>query len=142
MGIDFVAIDWTNNLWDKKHWDERAPNVQQLCNATSVAMNTWAAMRYEEGIDVPQVLFLLGLDNGPMTTEEAIMEEMDWINDNYVAKWPEMFIMYEERPLIVVFDGTGANHTSFAHPKFTTRYSFIKSFFFYPSRALNLLINV
>ena len=29
-GIDFLVVDWTNHLWDKKHWDERPDGTNEI----------------------------------------------------------------------------------------------------------------
>jgi len=121
MGIDFLAVDWTNNLWGKTSWEQRDPNVQQLCNATTLAIQSYQSY-LNEGLTVPQFVLLLGLNNGPSTTLEAITEEMNWVYENYVVPYPNLMLQYLGKPLIVVFDGSGANHSDFTHPNFTIRW--------------------
>ena len=107
-GINFLLVDWSNNLWDKKHWSERAPGVAQLIAATTRTLDTYARMR-DEGIPVPQITLLLGLDNGPSTTTTALNEEMQWVYNHYVhdPRYHGLWLYYEGKPLIVPFNGGG-----------------------------------
>ena len=112
-GINFLLIDWSNNLWGKTSWSQRAPNVQQLVGSTTDLMNTYATMR-SEGLPTPQVTLLLGLDNGPSTTTTAINEEMAWIYQNYVQnpKYKGLWVQYLGKPLMVIFNGGGPGETA------------------------------
>lgn len=38
------------------------------------------------------------------------------------TSYPELFIEYEGKPLVVVFDGTTADHSNWTHPGFTVRW--------------------
>ncbi|HZO87662.1 MAG TPA: hypothetical protein VFB38_04925 [Chthonomonadaceae bacterium] len=107
-GIDFLLVDWSNNLWDKRHWNERAPGVDELIRGTTLLLDTYAQMR-REGVPVPQVTLLLGLDNGPQTTTTALNEEMRWVYARYVRppRYRGLWVEYEGKPLIVVFNGGG-----------------------------------
>lgn len=117
-----VGVDWTNNLWGLSHFSQRGVGAQQIINATTGALESWAWLRSAFGVPVPRLLLLLGLDNGPTTTLQAISEEMDWACANYVSRHPDLMLQYQGRPLIVVFDGTGADHSAFSHPCFTVRW--------------------
>ncbi len=107
-GINFLLVDWTNNLWGKQHWAERSPYVDDLIRATTRMLDTYAQMK-QEGIPVPQVVFILGLDNGPTTTTTAVNEEMQWIYENYVSnpRYQGLWLYYLGKPLILVFNGGG-----------------------------------
>lgn len=122
LGIDWLGVDWTNNLWGQSHFSGRGIQAQEIINATAKTIEAYHTMRTTEGMDVPQFVLLLGLDNGPSTTLQAITEEMDWVAANIIAPYPDSAVMYEGKPLIVVFDGTGTDHSSFSHPKFTIRW--------------------
>jgi hypothetical protein len=63
-GVDFIMVDWTNNLWNKAHWADRGVNIQQLVNATTATLEVYKAMR-AQGLPTPNVNIFLGLDNGP-----------------------------------------------------------------------------
>ncbi|HZT42531.1 MAG TPA: hypothetical protein VFA07_10075 [Chthonomonadaceae bacterium] len=126
-GIDFLLVDWSNNLWGKQHWSERAPGVDELIRATTLLLDTYAQMR-GEGIPVPQITLLLGLDNGPQTTTTALNEEMQWIYEHYVTnpRYRDLWVWYEGKPLIVPFNGGGPNVLKGQPPldesKFTVRW--------------------
>ncbi|MDE2126775.1 MAG: hypothetical protein KGJ62_09305 [Armatimonadetes bacterium] len=126
-GIDYLLIDWSNNLWSKKHWRERDPGVDELIRSTTETLDVFAAMR-KEGVSVPRVTLLLGLDNGPPTTTEALHEEMDWVYAHYVrnSKYSGLWLHYLGKPLIVPFDGGGpafrATMPPLASTPFTVRW--------------------
>jgi len=44
------------------------------------------------------------------------------VYENYVVPYPNLMLQYLGKPLIVVFDGSGANHSDFTHPNFTIRW--------------------
>lgn len=126
-GIDFVLVDWSNNLWGKTAWAQRAPNVDQIVANTTVLLHTYAAMR-AQGLPTPQVTLLLGLDNGPHTTTTALNEEMAWIDQHYVRnpRYRGLWVRYRGKPLLLLFNGggpavlTGQPPVSTAH--FTVRW--------------------
>jgi hypothetical protein len=127
MGINYLLIDWSNNLWGKERWADRAPGVNQLIRSTTLLLNTYAKMR-REGIPTPQVTLLLGLDNGPTTTITALNEEMNWVYANLVQnpKYKGLWLNYEGKPLIVLFNGGGPGFLTGKPPidqsKFTVRW--------------------
>jgi len=75
-GIDFLLVDWSNNLWGKTAWADRNPNVQEIVNMTQLAMGVYAQERKarrrqgdaEGAAEVPRFVLMVGLDNGPSTT--------------------------------------------------------------------------
>lgn len=103
-GIDFIMVDWTNNLWEKNHWNERNANVQELCNATTVTLEVYESLKKDD-IQTPKVVLLLGLNNGINSTMTAINEELDFIKTNYVDKYSkDIWIWYNSKPLVVILD--------------------------------------
>jgi hypothetical protein len=107
-GVDFILVDWTNNLWNKKHWSEREPAVDELVKATTTMLDTFAAMR-DEDIPVPRVALLPGLNNGVSTTTTAINEQNQWVADHYLGnpRYKGLWQTLGGKPLIVVFNGGG-----------------------------------
>jgi hypothetical protein len=126
-GVNFLLVDWTNNLWDKKHWSERAPGVNDLIRGTTTMLDVYAQMR-KEGIPVPQVALILGLDNGPQTTMSAINEQIAWVYDTLVRnpRYQGLWLEHEGKPLILVFNGGGPGVRRSQPPvddsKFTVRW--------------------
>jgi hypothetical protein len=107
-GIDFLVVDWTNHIWDKKHWSERPEGTNEIIHSTQLGLES-AAMLRDEGIQPPKFVLLVGLNNGPYTTVEAVNEEMAWAYDAYVRnpRFKDLFVMVEGKPLILVFNGGG-----------------------------------
>jgi hypothetical protein len=108
VGIDFILVDWTNHLWGKDRWHERDRSVNTIIHATTLTLEALARMR-EEGIPVPRVVLLPGYDNGPKTTMTAVNEQLDWIYHNYIRnpRFRGLWVMHENKPLIVIFNGGG-----------------------------------
>jgi hypothetical protein len=108
LGVDFILPDWTNHIWKCKHWDERSDGVNAIVHATTLALETLAAMK-AEGLPVPKVALFPGLSNGYPATMEALNEELNWIyhaylrNPRFEGLWQEL----EGKPLVLVLD-TGA----------------------------------
>jgi hypothetical protein len=124
-GVDFLVIDWTNNLWGCAHWADRGVYAQQLINATTFLLDTYRALRAEGGVAVPRVVLLLGLDNGPSEPMQALNEEAAWIADNYVAVYDsDQWVMVDGRPLLLVFDGGNIhpNEAPFVAPNMSVRW--------------------
>ena len=63
-GIDFLVVDWTNHIWDKKHWSERPEGTNEIIHSTQLGLES-AAMLRDEGIQPPKFVLLVGLNNGP-----------------------------------------------------------------------------
>ena len=109
MGINYILIDWTNNLWHKKHFGQRAARYRQLISATTLLLHTYAQMR-QQGYATPQVVLLLGLRNGTATTTTtAINEEIAWIYNKYVhdPRLAGLYLNYHKKPLVVIFNSGG-----------------------------------
>ncbi len=108
MGINYILIDWTGNIFGKTKWNQRPQNQRQIIHATTILLKTYAGMR-REGIPAPKVTLLLGLDNGPSTTTTALNEEMHWIDKHYIKnpRFVYLWLNYRKKPLIVIFNGGG-----------------------------------
>lgn len=107
-GINFLVVDWTNNLWGKQSWEERNPDVDELIEATRITLETYAQLS-KEGIPVPVLCLLPGLDNGPHTTMKAINEQLRWVYENLVKpeEFRPLWLEHFGKPLIIVFNGGG-----------------------------------
>ena len=108
MGINYILIDWSNNLWGKTRFNQRPPNARQLISATTLLLKTYAQMR-RQGIATPQVTLLLGLVNGPPTTTTALNGELAWIYRKYIRNphFAGLWLDDHRKPLIVIFNGGG-----------------------------------
>jgi hypothetical protein len=126
-GVDALVVDWTNNCWlpSCSSWANRSVDTQQIVNATDVAFATFNSFR-QEGWSVPKFIILLALDNGGNTPLQALFDELDYIASAYLANvtagGAESFVVLDGRPLVLIFDALGGNHTGFAHGDFTIRW--------------------
>jgi hypothetical protein len=107
-GIDFLLLDWSNQLWDRQHWDDRSDAANEIVHTTTMLLETAATMR-DQGLPVPKMVVFVGLTNGPSTTMTAINEESAWIYHNYVRnpRFKGLFLEYLGKPLLIVFNGGG-----------------------------------
>ncbi|MCL4505627.1 MAG: hypothetical protein M1140_06335 [Chloroflexi bacterium] len=108
IGADFLFADWTNHIWGRQHWSERPPYVNTLLHATQLALEVLAEMR-DEGLPVPKMALFPGLSNGKPCTMQALNEELDWIDQNYLRnpRFDGLWQDFDGKPLVVVLD-TGA----------------------------------
>ncbi len=107
VGIDAIGIDWTNNIWNCQSWEQRGVYAQNLINATTATLQYYHYLQTELNIKVPKFVLLLGLDNGPQASYNALNGEIAWITNNY---WlnpniTDLFIIYQGKPLLTIFDG-------------------------------------
>lgn len=124
-GVDALGIDWTNNLWSTPSWAARAPNVQEIVNATSLFYGVLGDLASTRQWDVPQQMLILGLDNGPEAPLAAIYEELDFMAAAYIGNdtLPQsMWMQYLGKPLVTIFDGRGLNHSDISHGNWTIRW--------------------
>jgi hypothetical protein len=123
-GIDLLFVDWTNNLWDKKHWNEHGPYVDDLIRGTQTMLDACLRLR-REGFPALRMALLLGLDNGPQTTMTALNEEMAFVYDRWIRnpKYRDMFQSYEGKPLIIPFNGGGPNIRKGQEPADETQFT-------------------
>jgi hypothetical protein len=106
-------------------WENRSPGIQEIINATDLTFGVYAGLR-AEGWDVPRLILLCGLDNGPTTPLPALKAELDYIASAYLgnasAGGASSFVDLDGGPLVLIFDGTGADHSGYSHPNFTIRW--------------------
>jgi hypothetical protein len=108
MGINSIMLDWSNHIWGDSHWDQRGEGARTIVNNTTIFLKVLAKMR-KEGIEVPKVVLMPGLSNGPPATMEALNEELYWIYQNYILnpRFKGLFQVYNGKPLMIILD-TGA----------------------------------
>ena len=111
-GVEWVNIDWTNNLWGCADW-RQSPNCpsdgiwQEVINATSFAINGWQQLE-AAGIPCPKAALMMGMMNGANASVAALNGQIDWVRHNYPKS---AFVALDGLPLLMVFDGSGM-HTS------------------------------
>ncbi len=101
VGVNFVQVDWSNNLTAAVHWKDHLPGVEEMVGSTQVLLDTLAQMR-REGLPTPQVLLLLGM--APPFSMAALNEEMQFVHDAFITnpKYAGLFVMYQGKPLATV----------------------------------------
>jgi hypothetical protein len=107
-GVDFLVVDWSNNLLGKKRWADRGADIEELIRATTVLLKVAAEMR-KESIAAPRIVLLLGLENGLATTTAALNEEIRWIDDAFIRepRYRGLWVEHEGKPLLLVYNGRG-----------------------------------
>eukprot|EP00730_Choanoeca_flexa_P002907 TRINITY_DN11224_c0_g1_i3.p1 TRINITY_DN11224_c0_g1~~TRINITY_DN11224_c0_g1_i3.p1 ORF type:complete len:572 (+),score=75.70 TRINITY_DN11224_c0_g1_i3:2-1717(+) len=105
-GVDYMLVDWTNNLWGKSSWAARGVQAQEIINATTFMFEVYSQMR-SEGWPTPNIALLPALDNGASEPLAALQEELDWITSNYLRNFADLLQPFEGKPLLVLFDGGG-----------------------------------
>ncbi len=104
-GINSIMLDWSNHLWGDTSWNQRGEGARTIISNTTFFLGVLAKMR-DEGIDVPKVILMSGLSNGPPATMNALNEELDWIYKNYILnpRFKGLFQIYDGKPLMIVLD--------------------------------------
>lgn len=105
IGVDFIISDWSNHMWGKTHWDERTGFADGILHTTQLFLEVLADMR-DEGLDVPKVVLMPGLSNGPPTTMEGLNEQLNWIYQDYIRnpRFKGLWQLYDGKPLIIILD--------------------------------------
>lgn len=100
-GINFIEVDWSNNLTAAPHWKDHLPGVQEMVISTTALLDTLAEMRHE-GLPTPQVELLLGM--APPFSMAALNEEMQFVHDALLTnpKYAGLFVTYLGKPLATV----------------------------------------
>ena len=108
-GIDWLNIDWTNNLWGKATFapDRGKGGGWSVINGTSYLIEGYKLLE-AEGIPCPKVALMMGLMNGPNASVAALNGQIDWVMQHYPA---DAFITLDGLPLLLIMDG------GYTHPK-------------------------
>ena len=98
IGVNFIQVDWSNNLTNAMHWKDHVPGVEELIGSTRALMDTLAVMR-SEGLPAPRVVILFGM--APPFSMGALNEELRFAHDTLIAnpKYAGFFMMYQGKPL-------------------------------------------
>jgi hypothetical protein len=101
VGIDFMQVDWSNNIGNWKHFQDHPPGVTEIIDSTTSLLDTLAQMR-AGGIPTPQVVLLLGI--APPWNIGALNEEIRWVHDNYLEnpRYDGLFVSYLGKPLATI----------------------------------------
>ena len=104
-GVNCIIVDWSNNLWNNISWGERHPDIQELINATTFALEEYSSIRSEGLVAVPKVAIMVGLANGSPASPSALQDEAAWILRNYIEKFgAQNFVGLDGKPVLIVLD--------------------------------------
>ncbi len=111
LGIDFLGVDWTNNLLVQDNlWENHSGYQVELTKTTRLFLQTLTRLR-RQGVATPRVTLLLGLENGAAATVPRLNNEIQWVYDNYVVN-PELndsLAYVNGKPLLILFIGAGCS---------------------------------
>ncbi|MDL4821826.1 hypothetical protein [Actinomadura opuntiae] len=115
-GYDFIMLDWSNNLGG--NWGNGV--ADKIMAGSDALLRTYAGLRKR-----PQVVLLLGLDNGTAGQTANWKAQIDRIKTKYLAdpKLRPLFLEHDGKPLLTVY--TGARWTdppTWDDPDFTVRW--------------------
>lgn len=102
-GVEWINVDWTNNLWGKSSLSEMDAFGWAVVNGTSVAVDTYRQLE-EEGIPCPKIALMMGLANGqPIGGAHvaAINEQIAWVRARYP---PASMVHLDGKPLLLMLD--------------------------------------
>ena len=63
-GIEWVNVDWTNNLWSTPSFSNMSVAGRYVMNGTTFAVRGWQRLEREEGIPCPKIALMMGMSNG------------------------------------------------------------------------------
>jgi hypothetical protein len=85
-------------------WEARGIGIQELINATALALHSYSLLR-AEGHDAPRAVIMIGLQNGPPANPSALGDESQWIHDNFWVPYGQaafVSLPHDSLPLLVV----------------------------------------
>lgn len=110
LGINFVQLDWSNNLGGK--WP--TPPAVEMQKSTDLLCKLYVKMKQH-----PKIVLLVGPDNGKWGTPDFDRQVND-IYERYISnpKFRGLFLTYLGKPLLDVYMG---GPTTQAPPKWTSK---------------------
>jgi len=106
LGIDFLINDWSNSSANTAGGD---PNVDIDLRASTDALFAEYEKLSQEGKPHPRIAILVGLmDEGDVTQAKVLssgahQNEADYIYQQYVQKYPDIYYFLDGKPLLTVF---------------------------------------
>jgi len=107
LGIDYLIADWPIHIepdsHGKQHWSNRnAFGVSQV-HVTTLMLEGLAQLR-DEGYQVPAMVIMAFLCNGPSNTTETVNEELDWLYESFIRnpRFHDLWVIYDGKPLITL----------------------------------------
>jgi|GEM_PF-1169579 len=123
MGINFVELDWTNNL----SVPFPSPAARECINANKILFNLYAHMRQH-----PKIVFLMGpehnnwLNHTTPYTGPWFNAQLNYVYKHFInnPKYRRLYLHYRGKPLLLLYlNGPRSSHPPKIHdPRFTIRY--------------------
>lgn len=116
-GVDFLFIDWSNNL--NANWENGT--AESIIEGTDAVLKQLVAQRRGRRL---QFALLLGLDGGEVGTPH-FLEQIDLIKERYLAdeRIRNLFLEHDGKPLIAIYNGARTTEPpEWDDEDFTVRY--------------------
>jgi len=105
LGIDWLLIDWSNELWMKPAWEEQTSETKQFEDQTAVLFKT-ALDLHRQGKYAPKLVFMLGLQNGPPIANgvQRLNGILAWLKTNYLDRpeYKDLWLYDGGKPLLTI----------------------------------------
>ena len=106
LGIDWLLIDWSNELWMKPAWEEQTDETKQFEDKTAVLFKT-ALDLHRQGKYAPKLVFMLGLqEDGPPIPNgvQRLNGILSWLKTNYLDRpeYKDLWLYDGGKPLLTI----------------------------------------
>jgi hypothetical protein len=101
-GVEWLNVDWTNNLWNQPNFSKTLANCPgDVINGTTFALEGFKQLRLE-GIPCPKIALMMGMSNGAIAPVPALNAQLQWVRENYLEPHsPSSFLTIDELPVLV-----------------------------------------
>ena len=127
-GVDFVWVDWSNNIKYTFDPDKPNPTFDMIEGATAAMFDEFAKLR-AAGQRTPRISIFAGVTGSPSAaTDGRLKRKVDQIYRQYVAvpRYRSLLEEYLGKPLLVIYVNTPSpfqhGTPAFADPRFTVRW--------------------
>lgn len=122
-GVDFVFVDWSNNTcYDPATMRDQRPDFRMIEEATDKLFEIWSTIP-----NAPKICIFVGpghsgqehVDNGNH------QRKVDQVYRDYVEKYPDMYFMYDGKPLLMCYGATPTQYgakPAWTDDRFTVRW--------------------
>ena len=99
-GVDFIWIDWSNNIGNRIEGQKRA-DLEKIENATRILFDEYVKLAKR-----PKISIFLGIDGNPDYVHNGLLQKKaDQVYEQYI--WPpeyrDLIFHYQGKPLLVVY---------------------------------------
>lgn len=102
-GVDYVWLDWSNNVdFDPATQTGNGSGQDIIEQATAIIFEEYAKLKKR-----PKISIFAGVTGAPEALYDGrLQKKADQIYTDYVEKYPDLFVYYKEKPLLVVYTNT------------------------------------